>query len=183
MLPGAGEARGFLERVCMDVRAATAGDVPAILGLIRELAAYEQLSAACVASEELLTRHLFGAERAAEALVAEAGGGVVAYAIYFKTFSTFLARPWIYLEDLYVTPEARGIIGSLIPDLSAIEPWNAAATEAAIRAFAEKTQAKLGSVAQPLRAALTGRTTSPGIFEVLVALGKDESIARLRDQA
>ncbi len=81
-----------------------------------------------------------------------------------------------------LTPEARVIIGSLITDLSALNPWDATTTETAVRAYAERTQAKLGSVAQPLRAALTGRTTSPGIFEVLVALGKDESIARLRDQ-
>ena len=81
-----------------------------------------------------------------------------------------------------LTPEARSMIGILVDDLASIGSWDAGAIEAAIRAFAEKTGAKLGSVAQPLRAALTGRTTSPGIFEVLAALGKAESLARLRDQ-
>ena len=63
--------------------------------------------------------------------------------------------------------------------------WLAAAeaTERAVRGFAERHGAKLGAVAQPLRAALTGRTTSPGIFEVLTVLGKSESLARLADQA
>ncbi len=63
-----------------------------------------------------------------------------------------------------------------------MEPWTAAATEQAVRAFAERRGAKLGAVAQPLRAALTGRTTSPGIFEVLVVLGKAESLARIADR-
>ena len=93
-------------------RAAVETDVPAILSLIRELAEYERLTEACIATEPLLLAHLFGRERAAEALVAELdqGGGpkVVGYAIFFKTFSTFLARPGIYLEDIYVQPEHRG---------------------------------------------------------------------------
>jgi len=68
-------------------------------------------------------------------------------------------------------------------ELSAVEPWTTEATEEAVRAFAERKGAKLGAVAQPLRAALTGRTTSPGIFEVLSVLGKTESLARIADQA
>lgn len=60
--------------------------------------------------------------------------------------------------------------------------WDAASTEAAIRAFAEEKGVKLGGVAQPLRAALTGRTTSPGVFDVLAVLGRDESLARISDQ-
>jgi GNAT superfamily N-acetyltransferase len=91
----------------MTIRPATPADVPAILGLIRELAAYEHLSDACIATEDLLTRHLFGPEKAADALVAQVAGTVVAYAITFKTFSTFLARPGLYLEDLYVQPHHR----------------------------------------------------------------------------
>jgi glutamyl-tRNA synthetase len=63
-----------------------------------------------------------------------------------------------------------------------VEPWTAESSEQAVRAFAERTGAKLGSVAQPLRAALTGRTTSPGIFDVLAALGKAETLARIDDQ-
>jgi glutamyl-tRNA synthetase len=79
--------------------------------------------------------------------------------------------------------EARALIGALLGDLAAIEDWSAAAVEDAVRAFSERQGVKLGAVAQPLRAALTGRTTSPGIFEVLVVLGKDESLARLEEQA
>ena len=89
------------------IRTAIETDVPVILALIRELAAYEKLTHACVATEALLREHLFGAERAAEALVAEEGGGVVGYAVFFKTFSTFLGRPGIYLEDIYVQPAHR----------------------------------------------------------------------------
>jgi glutamyl-tRNA synthetase len=79
--------------------------------------------------------------------------------------------------------DARALIGDLMPDLAAIEDWSAQATEEAVRAFSEKRGVKLGAVAQPLRAALTGRTTSPGIFDVLSVLGKPESLARLSDQA
>jgi glutamyl-tRNA synthetase len=81
-----------------------------------------------------------------------------------------------------ITPEARGVLGNLSRELSMVEPWSAAGAEAAVRAYAERVGAKLGTVAQPLRAALTGRTTSPGIFEVLAVLGKAESLARISDQ-
>jgi glutamyl-tRNA synthetase len=82
-----------------------------------------------------------------------------------------------------LNPEARAILTELIHDLTGVEPWTAEATESAVRAFAERKELKLGAVAQPLRAALTGRPTSPGIFEVLQVLGKAESLARLADQA
>ncbi|PWB64817.1 MAG: glutamate--tRNA ligase [Bradyrhizobiaceae bacterium] len=82
-----------------------------------------------------------------------------------------------------LTPEARGALAGLHRELSAVEPWTAAATEAAVRAFAERSGLKLGAVAQPLRVATTGRTTSPGIFDVLAVLGKAESLARIADQA
>jgi glutamyl-tRNA synthetase len=81
-----------------------------------------------------------------------------------------------------LTPEARIMLGEIVTDLDGVEPWTAAQAEQALRTFAERKGAKLGSVAQPLRAALTGRTTSPGIFDVLAVLGKPESLARLRDQ-
>src|SRR4051794_15425147 len=81
-----------------------------------------------------------------------------------------------------LTPEARQLLGDISENLSTIEPWNAEATEQAVRAFAERKGVKLGSVAQPLRAALTGRTTSPPIFDVLAVLGKVESLGRLQDQ-
>jgi glutamyl-tRNA synthetase len=82
-----------------------------------------------------------------------------------------------------LTAEAREMIGVLVPQLEASPDWSTASTEAAVRTFAEVMGLKLGSVAQPLRAALTGRTTSPPIFDVLTVLGRSESLARLRDQA
>jgi glutamyl-tRNA synthetase len=97
----------------------------------------------------------------------------------------FAGRP-IPLDDkakAIVTPEAQALLAGLIPRLDALEAWNAQTTEQVIRSFAEEAGVKLGAVAQPLRAALTGRVTSPGIFEVLAVLGKAESIGRLRDQA
>ncbi|WFU85005.1 glutamate--tRNA ligase [Bradyrhizobium sp. CIAT3101] len=82
-----------------------------------------------------------------------------------------------------LTPENRKLIGQLHSALENVETWSGATTEAALRAFAEENSLKLGAVAQPLRAALTGRTTSPGIFEVLDVLGREESLARLQDQS
>ena len=82
-----------------------------------------------------------------------------------------------------LTPEAKAVIATLLPILEAVADWTAAAVEAVVRPFAENSGHKLGAVAQPLRAALTGRTTSPPIFDVLAVLGREESLARLRDQA
>jgi glutamyl-tRNA synthetase len=82
-----------------------------------------------------------------------------------------------------LSPEAKSTMAALLPELETIADWNAAAVEAVVRAFAERAGLKLGAVAQPLRAALTGRTTSPPIFDVLAVLGRIESLARLRDQA
>jgi glutamyl-tRNA synthetase len=96
----------------------------------------------------------------------------------------FAARP-IEIEEkaaLLLTSDARALLRELNKQLAAVDPWTAQATEHAVRAFAEGHGAKLGTVAQPLRAALTGRTTSPGIFDVLAVLGKEESLARLTDQ-
>ena len=75
------------------------------------------------------------------------------------------------------------MIAALLPELEAVTDWNAATVEAVVRPYAERAGLKLGAVAQPLRAALTGRTTSPPIFDVLAVLGREESLARLRDQA
>jgi glutamyl-tRNA synthetase len=82
-----------------------------------------------------------------------------------------------------LTAENRALIGRLHSALENAGSWSAASTEAALRTFAEENSLKLGAVAQPLRAALTGRSTSPGIFEVLDVLGRQESLARLRDQS
>jgi glutamyl-tRNA synthetase len=81
-----------------------------------------------------------------------------------------------------LTPEAKALIAALLPELAAVTEWSATAIEAIVRPYAERSGQKLGAVAQPLRAALTGRTTSPPIFDVLAVLGKDESLARLADQ-
>jgi glutamyl-tRNA synthetase len=96
----------------------------------------------------------------------------------------FAVRPLI-IEDKaakLLTPEARERLAALHDRFTAIENWTAEALEAATRAQAEATKTKLGDLAQPLRAALTGRTTSPGIFDVLVVLGREESLARIGDQ-
>ncbi len=82
-----------------------------------------------------------------------------------------------------LTPEARGLIAAVLPQFEANADWTPATIEADVRAFADRSGLKLGAVAQPLRAALTGRTTSPPIFDVLAVLGREESLARLRDQA
>jgi glutamyl-tRNA synthetase len=93
-------------------------------------------------------------------------------------------RP-IMLDDkaaALLNAEARAMIAELVPELERVEPWTAATVEAAVRTYADGSGRKLGAVAQPLRAALTGRTTSPGIFDVLAVLGKSESVVRLRDR-
>jgi glutamyl-tRNA synthetase len=79
-------------------------------------------------------------------------------------------------------PEAKTLLADVGRDFAGVEPWTAAATEQVVRNFAERKGLKLGAIAQPLRAALTGRTTSPGIFEVLAVLGKDDSLGRIADQ-
>ena len=81
-----------------------------------------------------------------------------------------------------LTPEAKTVTAALLPELAAVTEWTPAAIETVVRGYAERAGFKLGAVAQPLRAALTGRTTSPPIFDVLAVLGKDESLGRLRDQ-
>jgi len=80
-------------------------------------------------------------------------------------------------------PDARAVIAELLPDLSKVEPWTAPALEETVRTFIQRKEIKLGAVAQPLRVALTGRPTSPGIFDVLQVLGREESLARLGDHA
>jgi len=81
-----------------------------------------------------------------------------------------------------LTDDARGVLASAHARLVALANWDAPVLEAAIREVAESTGVKLGKLAQPLRAALTGRTTSPGIFDVLALLGREESLARIADQ-
>ncbi|HKH76542.1 MAG TPA: GNAT family N-acetyltransferase [Rubrobacteraceae bacterium] len=90
------------------IRAALEEDAPLILQLIKELAEYEKLSHEVVATEDSLRRALFGQRRFAEALIGEVEGEPAGFALFFHNFSTFLGRPGIYLEDLYVRPEFRG---------------------------------------------------------------------------
>jgi len=78
--------------------------------------------------------------------------------------------------------DGRRVLRQMLPELRKVSDWSAATTEAAIRAFAEAGGLKLGKVAQPLRAALTGKSTSPGVFDVLDVLGRDESLMRIEDQ-
>jgi GNAT superfamily N-acetyltransferase len=90
------------------IRTATSADVALILGFIRELAEYERLADRVTASEERLSESLFGPQPRAEVLIAELSGAPVGFALFFHNYSTFLAQPGIYLEDLYVQPQARG---------------------------------------------------------------------------
>ena len=90
------------------LRAAELNDVAAIVALIRGLAEFEKLTHLLQVTPEKLRPHLFGPKPVAEALVAEAEGEVVAFALFFTNFSTFLAQPGIYLEDLFVRPSHRG---------------------------------------------------------------------------
>lgn len=92
----------------VSVRPAQAADVPAVLRFIRALAEYEKLSGAVVATESMLRQQLFGPKPAAEVLIADLVGEPVGFALFFTTFSTFLGRPGIWLEDLFVLPEYRG---------------------------------------------------------------------------
>jgi GNAT superfamily N-acetyltransferase len=106
----------------VSIRAATPDDVPAILALIRELAEYERMSPAVVASEASLREALFSERPAAEALVADIDAVPVGFALFFHNFSTFLSRRGLYLEDLYVRPPYRrqGIGRMLLRRLAAI---------------------------------------------------------------
>ncbi len=89
------------------IRNATRADVPALFAMVRELAEYEQLTHLCVATEAHLERGLFGPEANAEALIAMNGAEPAGFALYFHTFSTFLGRKGLYLEDLFVRPLHR----------------------------------------------------------------------------
>ncbi|HAH65518.1 MAG TPA: glutamate--tRNA ligase [Rhizobiales bacterium] len=97
----------------------------------------------------------------------------------------FAKRPLTMDEQAAKLLDAAGreMLAALLPRLEDVSPWTLEALEASVRSFADETGRKLGKAAQPLRAALTGRSASPGIFEVLEVLGRDESLARIRDQA
>ena len=90
------------------LRPATVDDVPIILRCIRGLAEYERLLHECTATEELLRESLFGDDPSAWVTLAFAGAEPAGFALWFRSYSTFLARPGVYLEDLFVFPEFRG---------------------------------------------------------------------------
>src|SRR5437762_1575571 len=94
--------------MAFEIREATESDIPLILQFIRDLAAYEKLAHLAVATEEQLRSTLFGAERYAEVLIAITDEVPAGFALFFHNYSTFLAQPGIYLEDLFVKPEFRG---------------------------------------------------------------------------
>ena len=96
------EAAGFT------LRPATLGDLPVILACIRALADYERLAHECIATEAQLRESLFGERAAAEVVLAFAGDEPAGFALWFQSYSTFLARPGLYLEDLFVYPRYRG---------------------------------------------------------------------------
>ena len=91
-----------------EIRKATRKDVPLVLDFIGKLAAYEKLTHEVVATEDLLEKYMFGDEKVAEVVIGTYRDDPVGFVIYFFNFSTFLARPGIYLEDLYVLEEHRG---------------------------------------------------------------------------
>jgi len=92
----------------LSIRPATADDVPLIRQLIAELAEYERLADAAVATDDSLREQLFGARPAAEVLIGEVDGEAAAFALFFHNFSTFLGKRGLYLEDLFVRPAFRG---------------------------------------------------------------------------
>ncbi len=149
-----------------------------------------------IAALEQLLPHIAGGQELADRLTPELRGKLLAAMPGLKEraktlIELFEASRFLWASrpleinaaaKVVLTQEARAVIAALLPALEAVTDWSAASAEAVVRAFAEQTGHKLGAVAQPLRAALTGRTTSPPIFDVLAVLGRDESLARLRDQ-
>ena len=104
----------------LSIRFATASDCAVILGFIRELAAYERLAHEVTADEAQLRATLFGARPAAEVLIVELGGAPVGFALFFPSYSTFLGKPGLYLEDLFVRPQfrRRGLARAMLATLA-----------------------------------------------------------------
>lgn len=92
----------------LKIRFAGQGDVPLILGFIRKLAEYERRAHEVTATEEILRKNLFGDKRTAEVIIAEHGEMAVGFALFFHNFSTFLGKPGVYIEDLYIDDRYRG---------------------------------------------------------------------------
>jgi glutamyl-tRNA synthetase len=98
-----------------------------------------------------------------------------------KIYVTVRPLPMADKAAALLNPEGKTLLGGLTKALRDQNDWTAAALEAVVRQFSEQEKAKLGQIAQPLRAALTGSTTSPGIFEVMEILGRSECLGRLED--
>ena len=94
--------------MALSIRPATRDDLPLIASLIRELADYEKLAHEVRFEAAMLAEHLFGARPMAEVIIGEVGGKAQGFALFFHNFSTFEGKPGIYLEDLFVRPDARG---------------------------------------------------------------------------
>jgi GNAT superfamily N-acetyltransferase len=92
----------------LQIRPAQPADVPVIFELICQLSVYEKLEHMVTGTPAMLRENLFGANRSCECLMAEVSGRPIGFALYFSTFSTFLCKPGLYLEDLFVIPEVRG---------------------------------------------------------------------------
>ena len=158
------------------IRASADADlIAAIEGLLPHIAGGQELASKMTpALRDKLLMAMPGLKERAKTLVE----------LFDATRFLWTSRP-LDLNDqakVLLTPEAKTVTAALLPELAAIAEWTPAAIETVVRGYAERAGFKLGAVAQPLRAALTGRTTSPPIFDVLAVLGKDESLARLRDQ-
>lgn len=110
------------DAAAVHIRAATPTDVPVILQLIRQLAEYEKLAHEVTATEQALCDSLFGPKPAAEVLLAYAGDVPIGFAVFFQNFSTFLGKPGLYLEDLFVLPEWRrkGVGKQLLSKVAAL---------------------------------------------------------------
>lgn len=147
----------------------------ALVAVLPEIEGGKELAAALddKRSAQLLTA-MSGLKERAKTLVELADGAKFIFA----------ARPLDLDEKAasLLNEEGRAVLKSVLPDLEAAGDWTIESLDAVVRAHAEKTGLKLGKIAQPLRAALTGRATSPGVFDVLFVLGREESLGRIRDQ-
>jgi glutamyl-tRNA synthetase len=137
---------------------------------------------------DLVARRLGGTDDAGHEILVKAMPGLKARAKNVKELSEnakfYLAERPLPLNDKAekLLADGRDTLAKLIPALAAAPEWRDEALEALVREFAEREDLKLGAVAQPLRAALTGSNQSPGIFEVMTVLGREESLARIKDR-
>ena len=155
----------------LTIRNAVPADVPLILGFIKELAEYEKMASEVTATEDILKDNLFGRNKYAEVLIAEYKGKPAGQALFFHNFSTFLGKPGIYLEDIYVKPGLRGkgIGKSLLMEVVKIaKERNCGRVEWVVLDWNEPSinfYKSLGAV--PMNEWSTFRLTEPAINELL----------------